>query len=100
MHPPIARVRGPRQGLRPRSCAHIFSAGFAPLAPKNPSFSMRRLPRACPNMPTDRKLGPEAANAVIALLARFASCFSLYVQFHKTDGFSFEVIGPHLDVKE
>src|SRR4051794_39367023 len=57
MHPPIPRVRGPRQGLRPRSCAHTFSAGFAPLAPKNPSFSMRRLPRACPNMPTDRKLG-------------------------------------------
>jgi hypothetical protein len=58
VHPRIPHVRGPRQALRPRSCAHEFSAGIAPLAPKNPLLSIRRLPGTRPNMPTDRKLGP------------------------------------------
>ena len=32
IHPRIPRVRGTRQGLRPQSCAHTFSAGIVLLA--------------------------------------------------------------------
>ena len=57
VHLRIPRVRGPWQVLRPRSCAHTFSAGITLLAPKNPLLSMWQLPETRPNMPTDRKLG-------------------------------------------
>jgi hypothetical protein len=57
----IHRVCRHLQAIRHQSCAHTFSAEIARIEPKNPLFSMWRLPRACPNMPTDRKLGSDTA---------------------------------------